>query len=194
MSVILLLYFLILGASCLELAGIDVSTYQKTIDWKTVAKTKKFAIIRAGYGKETIDDYWEKNYKGAKAAGMKVGAYWYSYAKSEEDAKQEAKSFVKALEGKQLEWPVYYDIEEKSIFNNKLQNGIAKTFCEILQSHKYYCGIYSSSYPLTDKFDSDIKSKYTIWVAHYGVSKPSYSGDYGIWQTGYGKVNGVNGD
>ena len=63
-----------------------------------------------------------------------------------------------------------------------------------MQSYKYYCGIYSSANPLTNNFNSDIKSKYTIWVAHYGVSKPSYSGDYGIWQTGYGKVNGVNGD
>ena len=52
MRAILLLLFLILGVSCLELAGIDVSTYQKNIDWKTVAKSKKFAIIRAGYGRE----------------------------------------------------------------------------------------------------------------------------------------------
>ena len=97
MRTILLLLFFFLGASCLELAGIDVSTHQNTIDWKTVAKSKKFAIIRAGYGRGTIDDFWERNYKGAKAAGMKVGAYWYSYSTSVEDAKQEAKSFVKAL-------------------------------------------------------------------------------------------------
>ena len=194
MREILLLLFLILGASCLELAGIDVSTYQNNIDWKTVAKSKKFAIIRAGYGKGTLDDFWEKNYKGAKAAGVKVGAYWYSYANSVDAAKQEAKGFLKALNGKKLEWPVYYDIEEKSIFNNNLQNSIAKAFCDIMLSHKYYCGIYSSANPLTNNFSSEVKNKYTIWVAHYGVSKPAYSGAYGIWQTGYGKVNGINGD
>ena len=194
MRAILLLLFLILDASCLELAGIDVSTHQNNIDWKTVAKSKKFAIIRAGYGKGTIDDFWEKNYKGAKAAGIKVGAYWYSYANSVDAAKQEAKGFLKALEGKQLEWPVYYDIEEQSIFNNNLQNSIAKAFCDIMQSHKYFCGIYSSASPLTHNFNSDVTNKYTIWVAHYGVSKPDYKGDYGIWQTGYGKVDGVNGD
>ena len=66
MRSILLLLFFILGASCLELAGIDVSSYEKTIDWKTVAKTKKFAIIRAGYGRGTIDDYWEKTIKVQK--------------------------------------------------------------------------------------------------------------------------------
>ena len=194
MRTILLLLFFILGASCLELAGIDVSKYQKNIDWKTVAKSKKFAIIRAGYGKGNIDEYWEKNYKGAKSAGVKVGAYWYSYANSVDAAKQEAKGFLKALEGKQLEWPVYYDIEEQSIYKNNLHNDIAKAFCDIMQSHKYYCGIYSSSYPLTYNFKSDIKNKYTIWCAHYGVSKPSYTGPYDIWQTGYGNVNGVNGD
>ena len=194
MKAILLLLFLILGASCLEIAGIDVSHHQKKIDWKTVAKSKQFAIIRAGYGEGRIDDYWEQNYKDAKAAGVKVGAYWYSYATSVKVAKQEAKSFLKALEGKQLEWPVYYNIEEKIIFDNNLQNRIAKKFCDILKSHKYYCGIFSSASPLTNKFNSDVKNSHTIWVAHYGVSKPSYSGDYGIWQTGLGKVDGVNGD
>ena len=88
MRAILLFLFLILDVSC-QLAGIDVSAHQKDIDWKTVAKSKKFAIIRAGYGQGTIDDYWEKNYKGAKAAGVKVGAYWFSYANSVDAAKQE---------------------------------------------------------------------------------------------------------
>ena len=53
---------------------------------------------------------------------------------------------------------------------------------------------FFSAYLLTNKFDNSIKNRYTIGVSHYGVSKPSYSGVYGIWQTGYGKVDGVNGD
>ena len=193
MNVILLLYFLILGASCLRINGIDVSSRQNTINWNAVAKTKKFAIIRAGYGK-VIDTYWEENYKGAKAVGIKVGAYWYSYAKSVYDAQIEAKSFLKALKGKQLEWPVYYDIEERSIFSLNKQNDIAKRFCDIMQINKYFCGFYSGVAHLASNYNSGVKSKYTIWVAHYGVSKPAYSGDYGVWQTGYGKVTGVNGD
>ena len=193
MKAILLLLFLILNVSCQELAGIDVSANQKDIDWKAVAKTKKFAIIRAGYGYGTVDDYWEKNYKGAKDAGVKVGAYWYSYAESVDDVKQEANSFLKALEGKQLEWPVYYNIEYQPIFDKNLQDNIAKTFCGILESHKYYCGIFSTAYFLTTKFNQ-INRWYTTWVSHYGVSKPSFPGDYYLWQTGYGKVDGVNGD
>ena len=194
MRVILLLLFLILGASCLGINGIDVSANQNTIDWSTVAKSKKFAIIRAGFGNGYIDKYWEENYKGAKAAGIKVGAYWYSYANSVKDAQNEARGFLKALKGKQLEWPVYYDIEEKSIFNKNIQNEIVKVFCQIMQLNKYLCGFYSGVSPLASYFNSGVKSKYTIWVAHYGVSKPLYSGDYGVWQSGIGKVNGINGD
>ena len=141
MSSILLFLFLILNTSCLLLHGIYVSDKGKRIDWKTVAKSKKFAIIRAGYGKGNIDDYWETNYKHAKAAGIKVGTYWYSYANSVDDAKQEAKGFLKALEGKILDWPVYYYIDEQSIFAKNLHNDIAKAFCDLLLFHKYLCGI-----------------------------------------------------
>ena len=73
MRAILLLLFLILDVSC-QIEGIDVSAHQGDIDWKEVAKTKRFAIIRAGYGYGTLDNYWETNYKGAKAARIKVGA------------------------------------------------------------------------------------------------------------------------
>jgi len=194
MSLILLLLFLFLGISCIPFAGIDVSAYEKTIEWKSVAKTKKFAIIRAGYGARTIDDYWEKNYIGAKIAGIKVGAYWYSYAHSVEDAKKEAKMFLKALIGKQLEWPVYYYIEEQFIYTQNLQNSIAKEFCGILQLHYYFCGIYTSVAHLIPYYNSDVKNKYEIWVPDYGPSKPLYVGDFGIWQTGIGKVEGVDGD
>ena len=194
MRSILLLLFFILGASCLELAGIDVSSYEKTIDWKTVAKTKKFAIIRAGYGRGTIDDYWEKNYKGAKAAGIKVGAYWYSYANSVDAAKLEAKAFLKALNGKQLEWPVFYYIEELSIYSMNIHNDIAKTFCDILQSFKYICGIYWGVAHLIPYLKPDVKNNYEIWVPHYVASKPLYVGNFSIWQTGIGKVDGVDGE
>ena len=193
MKAILLLLFLILDVSCQEIAGIDVSANQKDIDWKAVAKSKKFAIIRAGYGQGTLDDYWEKNYKGAKAAGVKVGAYWFSYADSVDAAKQEANSFLKALQGKQLEWPVYYHIEYLPIFDKNLQDDIAATFCNILESHKYYCGIFSSAYHLTHKFKITTSKRYTTWVSHYGDSKPSFPSDYYIWRKGYGKADGVKG-
>ena len=192
MRAILLLLFLILDVSC-QIEGIDVSAHQGDIDWKEVAKTKRFAIIRAGYGYGTFDKYWEINYKNAKAAGIKVGAYWYSYANSIDDVKQEANSFLKALQGKQLEWPVYYHLDYQPIYDKNLQDDMVTTFCNILESNKYYCGFLSSAYLLTHKFKIYTSNRYTTWVSHYGVSKPSYSGAYRIWQKEYGKVDGVNG-
>lgn len=96
--------------------GIDVSTFQGNIDFKKVkASGIDFVILRAGYGRETSqkDAKFEQNYKNAKAAGLKVGAYWYSYADSVEDAKKEAEACISVIKGKQFEYPIYFDLEEK---------------------------------------------------------------------------------
>ena len=188
--ILLLLCFI--SISCV-FKGIDVSTSQNNIDWTTVAKNNHFAIIRAGYGFGHIDNYYETNYKKAKAAGVKVGAYWYAYAASASDAVQEANYAVKALKGKQFEWPIYYDIEEKSIFNAGIQNAIAKSFCEVLEANKYYCGIYSSTNYLNNYFNDEVKKKFTIWVAHWDVEKPTYKGTYHVWQYTVGSTPGISG-
>ena len=190
----ILFMFLFLEISSITFEGIDVSAWQGTINWPEVAKSKYFAIIRAGTGSSNIDTYWESNYSKAKSAGVKVGAYWYSYAKSDSDARNEAKTFLKALSGKKLEWPVYYDIEEKSIFNSGITNSIAKTFCDIMESNHYYCGIYSSTATFNSYFNADIKTRYTIWLAHWDVVRPTYGGAYDLWQKKIGRCNGVNGD
>lgn len=96
--------------------GIDVSVHNGDIDWGKV-KTDGigFAIIRAGYGRlaSQKDKRFEQNYSGAKAAGIPVGAYWYSYAMNENEARQEADVFLSVIKGKQFEMPVYFDLEEK---------------------------------------------------------------------------------
>ena len=92
--------------------GIDVSRYQGKIDWKQVAADGvTFAILQAGYGREISqkDPTFETNYAGAKAAGIKVGAYWYSYADTVSRAKQEAAAFLKAIEGKEFDLPLFFD-------------------------------------------------------------------------------------
>ncbi len=187
-----ILLLLVFSAYC-AFTGIDVSTYQGNIAWGTVAQNNHFAIIRAGYGFGHIDDYYETNYANAKAAGVKVGAYWYSYAGSTSDAVQEANYVVQALRGKQFEWPIYYDIEEQSIFSAGIASAIAKAFCEVLEANKYYCGIYSSASALNSYFDSYVKEKFTIWVAHWDVDRPSYYGAYGLWQYKVGYTAGVSG-
>ena len=189
-SIILLILFI--SISC-EFKGIDISTYQKTVDWSKVSQNNHFVIIRAGYGLGHIDKLYETHYANAKAAGLKVGAYWFAYATSVSVAQQEANYAVQALKGKQFEWPIYYDIEEESIFNAGIQNDIAKAFCETLEANKYYCGIYSSTNYLNNYFNDYVKEKFTIWVAHWDVEKPTYKGTYHVWQYTVGSTPGISG-
>ena len=125
----LLLLILFVNINCV-FQRVDASKWDESIDWVTASKTVYFSIIRTGYGFGHIDGYYETNYKNAKANGVKLGAYWYSYASSVSDAVQEANYFVQALKGKQFEWPVYYDIEEQSIFDAGITSDIAKPFAK----------------------------------------------------------------
>ena len=189
----LLFLLLFLGISCV-FQGVDVSKWDEDNDWATASQSVYFAIMRAGYGFGHIDSYYEENYQNAKANGVKVGAYWYSYASSVSDAVQEANYFVEALKGKQFEWPVYYDIEEKSIFEAGIASDIAKAFCNILEANKFFCGIYSSTYFFDTYFDDEVKTRYTIWLAHWDVEVPTYKGKYDVWQYGSGSIPGIGDD
>ena len=177
--------------------GIDVSAHQGKIDWSKV-KTD-FAIIRAGYGKviSQKDEQFEANYSGAKAAGIPAGAYWYSYAMTPDEAREEADVFLKVLAGKQFEYPVYFDIEEQKqlVLGKEKVSEIIKAFLEKVEGAGYWVGLYMSASPLTDCVTSDIKNEYAVWVANVGVSKPSYAGAYGMWQYSWkGSISGISGD
>lgn len=176
--------------------GIDVSEWQGDIDWNKV--DADFVIIRAGYGREMSqkDKKFERNYSGAKSAGIPCGAYWYSYATSEEEAWKEAAVCIEILKGKQFEYPVYFDVEEQKVFalGREKVSAIINAFLLELEKAGYYAGLYMSSHFLTNYTTDYIRKRFTIWVAHYGVSKPDYSGDYGMWQSGKGKVSGISGD
>ena len=184
---------LLLGIVLCNLEGVDVSTWDGYIDWGAVKGEVDFAILRAGYGKGSVDDQWENNYNNGHDAGMKLGAYWYSYAYSEDDARNEAYGFMNAFSGKRLEFPVYYDIEEPGIYQAGVANIIARAFCGVLEENRFYCGIYSSASFLEGYFESDVLEKYAIWVAQWEVSWPTYGGQWGIWQyTSEGTVSGID--
>lgn len=180
--------------------GIDVSSHQGKIDWgKVKASGVQFAILRAGYGKVITqkDSCFEANYSGAKAAGIPVGVYWYSYAKTPEDARIEADVLLEAIKGKQFEYPIFYDVEEQSQFalGKDKVSAIIRAFLEEVEKAGYWVGLYMSASPLKSYVSDTILQRYAIWVANYGVSKPSYNGAYGIWQySSTGKVNGISGD
>ena len=179
--------------------GIDVSVHNGDIDWKKVkADGIQFAILRAGYGREFSqkDARVEENYKNAKAAGIPVGAYWYSYAMSEDEARVEADVFLSVIKGKQFEFPVYFDVEENKQFDlgKEKLSAIMRAFLEKVESACYFVGLYGSASSLTTHTSDDIKNRYTIWLAHW-VNQTNYSGSYALWQySEKGSVSGINGN
>lgn len=176
--------------------GIDVSQYQGNIDFSKV-KTD-FVIIRAGYGKYVSqkDPYFERNYEKAKAAGINVGAYWYSYANSVEDAKAEARACLEVIKNKTFEFPIYFDLEERMQFNRGriFCDSIVKAFCGELEKAGYFAGLYISRSPLQTYISTDVAKRYALWIAEYGP-KLNYAGTYGMWQySSTGRVAGISGD
>ena len=99
--------------------GIDVSRYQGSINWSAVAAAgKQFAIVRIGSSNNNgayVDPYFLQNVNGAHAAGLRVGAYYYTYARTESAVAGELTTFLNALEGLQLEYPVFVDVEARSL-------------------------------------------------------------------------------
>lgn len=180
--------------------GIDVSRWQGDIDWKKVkAAGIEFAIIQAGYGRELSqkDEKFEQNYSGCKAAGMPCGVYWYSYARTEAEAEQEAAVCLEIIRGRQLEYPVFFDVEEPAVLRlGKAQvSKVVRAFLRKVEAAGWFVGLYMSAYHLRDYIEDDVKQRYTVWVAHYGVSKPDYSGSYGMWQkSSTGSVDGISGN
>lgn len=177
--------------------GIDVSVHQGNIDFEQVKQSGiDFVVLRAGYGIGHIDPKFYTNYQNAKQAGLDVGAYWYSYADSVDFARQEAESCIEAIKGLQLEYPVYYDVEEpKQIQAGKqFYSSLIKTFCPILEQAGYFAGFYTNLSSLLTVVDKDTANRFTVWCAQWG-SNCTYKGSYGMWQySAKGRISGINTD
>jgi lysozyme len=180
--------------------GIDVSHWQGNINWEKVkASGIKFAIIKAGGSDDGFytDSKWEANYKGAKAHGIAVGAYYFAGPKcvTADAGKADAKRFIKLLKSKKLEYPVYFDCEVQPASKRSGTTKAAIAFCKELEKAGYYAGIYASTYSgFQDRLDDSKLTSFAHWVAQY-ASKCSYKGDYGIWQySSSGKVPGISGN
>ena len=113
-----------------------------------------------------------------------------------EEAELEADVFLSVIKGKQFEMPVYFDLEEKKQFDlgKEQVSAIMRAFLKRVESAGYFVGLYGSASSLTTHTADDIKSWYTIWLAHW-VDQTNYSGAYGIWQySEKGKVAGISGN
>lgn len=195
--------------------GIDVSAWQgnyigKTIDWNKVKKDGcEFAIIRCGYTnlKKTFTMNQDPDFisfiKGAKAAGIKVGVYYFNQATTEAEAKKEAAKVLEIVgkAGVKLDLPIYMDVEltsggrlEKAKLSKAAQNTIIDTFCSAIKAGGYKPAFYSYKAFLEARTNAaELTRKYPLWMAHY-TTKTTYAGVYDMWQySSSGAVKGING-
>lgn len=178
--------------------GIDVSTWQGSIDFSRVkASGIDFVIIRAGYGSllSQKDKWFEQNYARAKAAGLHVGAYWYSYAGSAAQARQEAKVCKQVLLGKQFDYPVYFDLEEKSQLSKgrAFCDSLVTAFCTEMEAGGYFAGFYTSASVAANILSPSIRKRFAFWCAQW-ASRNSFEGASGLWQySSNGSVPGISG-
>lgn len=180
--------------------GIDVSKWQGEIDFDVIKNAGvEFIIIRIGTGlgfnESSIEDpYFRKNIEGAKKVGIPVGIYYYSYATTKKEARDQALWVIDKLKGYELDLPVAFDWESWSYFNElDLSiydiNQIADTFLKTIKVNGYKGILYGSK----NYFQSIWETSYPVWLAHY-TTKTNYEGEYNMWQMcENGKINGING-
>lgn len=184
----------------MEFKGIDVSKWQGNINWNEVKKDgTEFAIIREGYGRKSpnqVDKKFKENYEGAKAAGISIGCYHYSYSDSADDAKREAEFCLENIRDMKLEYPVCFDIEDREMLklSNRQRTDIVKAFCGEIEKAGYYAMFYCNLNWLNNYLIKDeLLPKYDLWLAQWNVAVPAVS--CGIWQkTDKGYINGISGN
>ena len=170
--------------------GIDISRWQKGFNFdKAVSEGVEFAILRGAYHTDK-DICFEEFYAACKSRNIPVGVYLYSIAKTVAEAKAEADFLIaNVLKGKQFEYPIYLDVEDKvqKALDKKLLTDIIVAFCEAMEKAGYYVGIYSTASFLKSYTEETRLAAYDKWIAHW-AKKCTYTGDFGLWQFG-GETN-----
>lgn len=183
--------------------GMDVSYWQGLINWERVkADDIDFAILRCGYvktlGRPQVYQQWKRNAQECERLGIPYGVYIYSYAKTVEAAKAEADHVINTLKGFSPTYPVYFDLEEKSLestSNRMLLANMASAFCDKIAAAGYTPGIYANTNWWNNYLTDPVFDQWERWVAQYN-SKCSYTrGSYRLWQcSASGKVDGIVGN
>lgn len=181
------------------LKGIDVCGFNGNIDWEKVkADNVKFAILKLGNiydtDKNYVDSKFEINYKKCIELGIAVGVYIYNYCNSTDTLKKGTEWAIKQLNKRNLQLPVYLDMEDKTIVcegKTALTNQCVE-FCKIVEDAGYKSGVYANVNWFKNYIDAS-KLDCSIWVAQY-YSKCEYTGKYDIWQNSSdGSINGISG-
>ncbi|MCM1154223.1 MAG: Ig-like domain-containing protein [Roseburia sp.] len=185
--------------------GIDVSKWNGSIDWNAVKNSGiSYVIIRCGYrgsstGALIEDPRFKSNIQGAKAAGLKVGVYFFSQAVNEVEAVEEASMALNLISGYGLNYPVFLDVESSGGRGDHIdaatRTAVCKAFCSTIQNSGYAAGIYANKTWFTSYINTSSLTGYKIWLAQYAAT-PSYTASrYDMWQySSKGTVGGISGN
>lgn len=186
----------------MEIKGIDVSAWQRQIDWKTVAAYgMDFAILRITEAGNVTDKYFEKNYAACQEHNIPMGVYKYSYAMTIPEIESEAQKIISVLAGRKLQFPVWLDLEwnKQRILGTESLHKMTEAFEKIIVDAGYKFGIYCNVDWYENVICSHLK-KYDFWVASYpqndnGTLKEHLRPDFGAgWQySSKAKIPGISG-
>lgn len=179
--------------------GIDLSEWNENVDYEGLkASGIEFALLKIGYGKDAgqKDAMFDEHYAGCKRAGIKIGAYHYSCCTTEKNAIKEAENCLRYLDGIELDLPVFYDLEDKTILNNNVDvEEIAIDFCNRILADGYDAGVYASLNWYDNYLDvNELKSfGIYIWLAQWNDTMDA---DFpvDIWQNTNCNEFGYDGD
>lgn len=171
--------------------GIDISDAQGVFDWDK-AEGVTFAVLKGGGGNNGLytNKQFQRNYEECVKRGIDVGCYWFSKALTVEQAEQEAAYFFdNCLAGKKFTLPVYMDVEHKEMLalGKDALTAVVLAFCEALEKHGAWVGIYSSRAMFEGYMHDEQLFRYAHWVAEWNETC-RYGRDFGLWQFG-GETN-----
>ena len=179
------------------LVGLDVSRFQGDIDFNKVRDAgADFVIIRLGWFVDSeigLDYNYEKYIKDAYEAGLKIGLYFYSEARTEDEITKITK-FIKDNINYPIDMPIAYDWEDFNDYNSyKLSlynfNKLSYLFMDQIKEYGYSPILYGSKYYMTNFWNP---KEYDVWLAQY-YKEVTYEGKYKMWQiTEDGKIDGIN--
>ena len=187
---------------------IDVSEWQGVIEWERAKPYIDGAILRAGFGKGKADKRFAYNASECNRLGIPCGAYWFSYAKTVEEAKAEAQHLLSAVKPYRMELPLAYDFEYVSVDNcvaqgvkvtKELATSLANAFLSEIERGGFWVLNYTSQDFLSRLYDMDKLGRYGLWLAawtlsaKHDLSKPPRA--CSIWQyNNHGTVPGITGN
>ena len=178
--------------------GIDVSSYQGTIDWDTAKNGIEFAIIRCGFGGNLTsqdDIKYERNTTECERLNIPYGVYLYSYATTIEEAQSEVDHTLRLIKNKKLEYPVFLDVESEvqSKLSNETLANVVEYYCTKMEEAGYYVGIYANLDWFVNRLNSSKLDRFDHWLAQWATT-PTYNKPFGMWQyTSKLTLNGIEG-